>query len=421
MNKEQFLAQSQINLPSKISWPPDATEYELRELSEQRNKDIGIKWLTGPIKAFEEEFRRFLWNKIQYSVTYNSGTSWLLAAYFAIWLKQGDELIGPALTYHAALSPAFILGAKVKLCDVDKDTRCIKVDKIEELITPKTKAITIVHQWWHPCDMEKIMNIAKKYSLFVIEDCSHAHGSSYRWQMCWTFGDVAVFSLQTNKAIFAWEGGILVTNNIGIYERATLLWHYRDRSKTEVKSKELHDLWPTWYGLKLRMSPFNAIVASHSLKNFENIKNGRHRCLKYLNERLQEVPYIIPLSIDHNNIDMWAWYGFKPCYNPNILNIDIHVLVSIFNDFCLDIDVPSGGSLTNYRLYTSNKNVLFDSVDAIKNNLDSLPNTNYLDNYSFSFPTFYNWDEHRKIIDVYIDILKYIYINIDKIRSIWNI
>lgn len=90
-------------------------------------------------------FLKFLENKRKYSVTFNSGTSALFAAYFALGVREDDEVIGPALTFHAALSPAYLLKGNVVLVDVDRDTRCIDVSKIEQAITKKTKVLTVVH------------------------------------------------------------------------------------------------------------------------------------------------------------------------------------------------------------------------------------------------------------------------------------
>jgi dTDP-4-amino-4,6-dideoxygalactose transaminase len=143
-------------------WPTPASQKEITQIGKQRNLDIGIKGRTGPIKKFEEMFLRFMDNKVKYAITFNSGTSGLLAAYVAVGIEESDEVIGPALTYHAALSPLHILKAKVVLADVEIDSKCISPESIEKLITPKTKAITVVHQWGHPASMDKIMEIAKK-------------------------------------------------------------------------------------------------------------------------------------------------------------------------------------------------------------------------------------------------------------------
>ena len=227
------------------NWPPDATADELHDIAKQRNIDISLKGRSGIILELEEEFKKFLNQQVDYAITFNSGTSALLAAYFALGITDGDEVIGPCLTYHAALSPMFILGARPVLVDIDIVTRGLNPEKIEAAITRRTKAITVVHQWGHPVDMEDVLTIAKKYNLFVIEDCSHAHGSKYKGKLCGTFGDVAVFSLQANKAVFAGEGGILVTNNSDFHDKATLLGHYRDRSRDEIKNTRLNQYWVT--------------------------------------------------------------------------------------------------------------------------------------------------------------------------------
>ncbi|MBQ0733518.1 DegT/DnrJ/EryC1/StrS family aminotransferase [Aquimarina celericrescens] len=393
-------------LPHEI-WPPDALDIELQELSKQRNEDIGIKGKTGPIKEFEENFLAFLENQSKYSISFNSGTSGLLAAYFAIGIKEGDVVLGPGLTYHAALSPVFSLQGSVRLIDIDINSRCIDFKEIEKNICESTKAITVVHQWGYPCNMDEIIKIAQKYNLKIIEDCSHAHGSKYKGKLCGTFGNVAVFSLQTNKAIFAGEGGILVTNDKDIYYRATLLGHYRDRCKSEILEKELNDYWATGFGLKLRMSPFNAIVAKYSLQNFPKIKEGRHKCLNYFNERLKEVNYLQNIDIS-NNVDMGAWYGFKPLYKEGILQgISRDELVQILQKEGMEVSAPSGKCLANQPLYSEFPDRMFPlQKTKVVNNIESLPVCKYVEDNALSLPTFYDWENDKIIIDQYIEVFK---------------
>ncbi|MFA7170658.1 MAG: DegT/DnrJ/EryC1/StrS family aminotransferase [Candidatus Paceibacterota bacterium] len=393
-------------VPHEI-WPPKATEEELQELARQRNTDISIRGCAGPIKEFEENFINFMENGAEYAVTFNSGTSALLAAYFAIGLDAGDELIGPALTYHAALSPAFILKADVILCDIDRNSRCIDANKIESLITEKTKAITVVHQWGHPADMDKIMEVARKHNLKVVEDCSHAHGSKYKGRFCGTFGDVAAFSLQNNKAIFAGEGGILVTNNKDIHDRAVLLGHYRDRCRDTITNPDLQKYWETGFGLKLRMSPFNAIVAKYSLKNFEKIKIGRHKCLRYFTDRLKEVDYIETPVIEEC-IDMGAWYGFKPLYlKEKLNNINREKLVVALQKEGMEVSAPSGKMLSNEPLYNSENNPLFSNAYKQRHSdPKSLSIAKLVQDSALSLPTFYDWDNDKEIIDSYIEVFK---------------
>lgn len=388
-------------------WPTDANQKEILQLGKQRNLDIGIKGRTGPIQKFEEMFLDFMDHKVKYAITFNSGTSGLFAAYVAIGITEGDEVIGPALTYHAALSPLHVLKAKVVLADVEINSKCISPESIEKLITNKTKAIVVVHQWGHPADMDKILQIAKKFKLKVVEDCSHAHGSKYKNKLVGTFGDVAVFSLQTNKAMFAGEGGILVTNSQDIHDRATLVGHYRDRSKNEIKNPLYQKYWVTGFGLKLRMSPFNAIVAQYSLKNFKKIIQNRHKCLKYLSDRIKKEIKYIEIPEISKDVYMGAWYGYKPIYKPERLNnIPREKFIEIVSAEGMQISAPSGGVLLEQPLYHDKYTELFPKFERQQNKIEDTPNAEYLETCSLSFPTFSDWKKDKKIIDQYISILK---------------
>lgn len=394
-----------IKQPHEI-WPPKAGWKELLEIATQRNKDIGIKGKTGPISDFENLFNDFLEQQVKYQITFNSGTSALFAAYFSLSLNDGDEVIGPALTYHAALSPLFTLKINVVLVDIDPKTRCIDVSKIEEKITLKTKVITVVHQWGHPADMDKILEIARKYNLKVVEDCSHAHGSRYKGKLCGTMGDVAVFSLQTNKAMFAGEGGILVTNNETIYYRATLFGHYRDRSREEIKDEEYKKYWVTGFGLKLRMSPFNAIVAKYSLYRFAKVVKERHKCLNYFNRRLEELSFIEPIYIAPYAY-MGAWYGFKPLFlKEKLNNISKDKLIKILQAEGVEVSDPSGPVLSTQPLYFEDESKMYPGLSKKPNNPVSTPNAVFVEENALSFPTFSNFRRDKRIIDQYIEAMK---------------
>lgn len=400
--------ESAIDIPHPhYVWPPNGLADELAELGEQRDLDISISGKSGPIKEFEEAFKRFLDNKIKHVVSFNSGTSALLAAYFAVGVDEGDEIIGPSLTYHAALSPAYVLKANPVLVDIDVRTRCLDPGKIEERVGPKTKAITVVHQWGHPADMDAITSVARKHNLLLIEDCSHAHGSKYKGQLCGTFGDVAVFSLQANKAIFAGEGGVLVTNNDLYHDRATLLGHYRDRARDEVIDPALQEYWVTGFGLKLRMSPFDAVVAKHSLAHFPGIERGRHKCLRYLAERLAEIGYVEPPYVA-DNVHMGAWYGFKPLYKKERLDdLPRPRLIDALRAEGMEISAPSGPLLATLPLYNTERDLMFPGRKTRKpNRPDDYPVAMQVQEEALSLPTFYDWDRHKEIIERYIEAFK---------------
>ena len=388
-------------------WPPSPDKGELNDLVNQRKSDISIKGRTGPIKEFEDRFLEFLDHKLRYAITFNSGTSALLAAYFSLFIQEDDEVIVPVSTFHAAVSPLMILRGVPVFVDVDYQTRCINPILIENVITKRTKAILLVHQWGHPCDMDKIMPLAKKYNLKVIEDCSHAHGSTYKGKMVGTFGDVSIFSLQAAKMLFAGEGGILVTNNEEIHDRATLLGHYRDRSNEEIKNSFYHQFWVTGYGLKLRMSSYNAVTAIHSLKMMGKRIKSRNKCLHYFNQRLAEFSEIEPHYVD-KKVTMGAWYGFKPLYKSDSLRgLPREEYVRALNAEGVDIHTPSAPPLITLPLYFLKNNKMFRKGNSrVKYNPSDFPVASALFHLGLSLPTFTDWDKSKMIIDQYVEAFR---------------
>ncbi|WP_405793798.1 DegT/DnrJ/EryC1/StrS family aminotransferase [Streptomyces sp. NBC_01506] len=401
-------------LPHEV-WPPPADEAELAELAEQRNTDISIKGNSGPIGRLEADFLAFLNDGARFAVTFNSGTSALLAAYFALGVREGVDVVGPALTYHAALSPVFALRGDVVLADIDPDTRGLDPKALQEALTENTKVITVVHQWGHPCDMDAILRIAERHGLRVLEDCSHAHGSHYKGRPVGTFGDVAVFSLQANKAVYAGEGGILVTSDTQVHDRATLLGHYRDRSRDTVIDEELRAHWVTGFGLKLRMSPFNAIVARHALAAFPARKEARHRCLRHFGEQLADVAYLEPVHVaDH--VDMGAWYGYKPLYRPEALGgVPRSVLIEALRAEGMEVGAPSGPRLSTLPLYARPENPLFPGTPkkgsapgtgSRAEHVEHAKHAEHVERHALSLPTFTNWPEDMKLIDQYAEAFR---------------
>jgi dTDP-4-amino-4,6-dideoxygalactose transaminase len=399
-------------------WPPEASPDELSALSAQRNIDIGIAGRVGPILDFEEEFLAFMEHQVAHAVTFNSGTSALFAAYYAAGVTSGTEVIGPALTYHAALSPVYALGGDVVLVDVDPVTRCIDPKLIEAAITPRTVAVTAVHQWGHPAAMDEILDIASRHGLLVVEDCSHAHGSSLNGRLVGTFGDVAVFSLQAKKAIFAGEGGILVTNRDDFRDRATLIGHYRDRSRDEVSDSKLQEYWETGFGLKLRMSPFNAIVATHSLRNFPGLKKQRRDALNHLNDVLDRVGFLDRVAV-LPGVDMGAWYGFKPLYRSTGLGgVSRETMVTAMRAEGAKLSVPSGPVLAGLNLYRDVPGLAFPATRSVANEIDHFPVAQAIEASAVSFPSFYRWPHDRQIIDQYAVALAKVAGNVDRLREL---
>jgi dTDP-4-amino-4,6-dideoxygalactose transaminase len=387
-------------------WPPQASLRELRQIAKQRNEDIVIKGNAGPIGELERKFKKFLDNQVAYAVAFNAGTTALLAAYIAVGIEAGDEIIVPAITYHAAVTPLFMLRAKPVVVDVDAESWCIDPKQIKKAITSKTKAITVVHQWGHPANMDAITKIAQKHGLKIIEDCSHAHGSRYKNQPVGTFGDVAVFSLQANKLVFAGEGGMLVTNTKEVYERALLVGHYRDRARDDIQDYFYQQFWVTGYGLKLRMSPFNAIVALHSLFAAKERIKQRQKCLSYFREQLNQLPEL-SLPVPTSEYDMGAWYGFKPIYSAKKLHqISREKYIAALQAEGVVIKAPSSPAFSYLPLFQIKDDKLFSKNNKQTYQPGDFPVAEKLSATAVSLPTFTRWSIDKPVIDQYLQAMR---------------
>lgn len=180
-------------------------------------------YILGPHnKALAEDLAEYV--GVKYAVTLNSGTDALHLALRALDIGAGDEVITTAFTFVATTEAIGIVGAKPVFVDIDPDTFNIDPEKIENAITPKTKAIIPVHLYGQACDMDVIMDIAKKHDLFVIEDCCQAIGAKFKDKMVGSFGDVGCFSFFPTKNLGAMgDGGLLTTNSKLINDRVIAL------------------------------------------------------------------------------------------------------------------------------------------------------------------------------------------------------
>lgn len=185
---------------------------------------IETGWISseGPfINKFEENFSAYI--GCNYGVAVSNGSAALDIAIRALNIGPGDEVIMPAFTIISPAQSIVTEGATPVLVDSDPDTWNMDVNQIEAKITPKTKAIIVVHIYGLPVDMDPIMEIAKKYNLKLIEDAAEVHGQTYKGKMCGSFGDISIFSFYPNKHITTGEGGMLLTNDKTIAEKCKKL------------------------------------------------------------------------------------------------------------------------------------------------------------------------------------------------------
>ena len=142
---------------------------------------------------------------------------------FGVGVGPGDEVICPTYTWMGSITPALALMATPVFCEVDPRTLLIDVADVRKRITSRTKAIVAVHLWGNVCDMDALMALSAEAGIAVIEDCSHAHGASYKGIPCGSISQAGAWSLQGNKSVSGGEGGMFATNDIAVFERACLL------------------------------------------------------------------------------------------------------------------------------------------------------------------------------------------------------
>jgi len=239
--------------------------------------------------TLEEEFKDYIGSR--YALAHNNGTAAIHAAFFALGIGPGDEVITPSYTYWATCMPILTWGGISVFAEVDPETCNIDPEDIKRRITSRTKAIIVVHLWGLPCEMDEIMEIARRYNLKVIEDAAHAHGAEYKGKKVGAIGDIGCFSFQASKLMVGIEGGMLVTNNQGYYERAMALGHYRRLNNLPSESF-YRKYYATCFGFKYRIHPLAAAIARVQLKHLDERNKKRNENIEYLDAKLDDLPGI---------------------------------------------------------------------------------------------------------------------------------
>ncbi|MGC9066403.1 MAG: DegT/DnrJ/EryC1/StrS family aminotransferase [Candidatus Ratteibacteria bacterium] len=261
---------------------------------------------TDITREFERAFAD--WHGMKYGLGCNTGTAALHCAMYGAGIGVGDEIICQSTTYWASCLPAFSLGATVVFADIDPETLCIDPDDIEHRISPRTKAIMVVHYVGMPADMDRIIPIAKKHNLKIIEDVSHAHGALYKGKMVGTFGDVSGYSLMSGKAFAIGEAGIMLTDDRDIYDRAILFGHYERHS--EIQNSELAKFAGLpWGGYKYRMHQMSSAIGLVQVKQFQKDMLEIDRAMNYFWDLLEGYPGIRAHRPPKNsNCTKGGWY-----------------------------------------------------------------------------------------------------------------
>ena len=274
---------------------------------------------TDVTEKFQEEFAA--WQGTNYAIAYCNGTMALTAAMYAIGLGEGDEIVCSTKTYWGSVSQAINFGASPVFCNIN-DMLSMDPNDLERCITPRTKAIMVVHYYAYPCDMDPIMAIARKHGLKVIEDVSHAQGGLYKGRKLGTFGDVAAMSLMSTKSLACGELGVLVTDERRYYERAMAFGHYERNNENYIR--ECDDLKDYFHialgGVKGRANQVSTAIGRDQLKHYDERCVEIRRAMSYFWDQLEGLPGFRPLRVDEaTGSNMAGWYEPHAAYYPEEL------------------------------------------------------------------------------------------------------
>ena len=250
------------------------------------------------VSELESAFTKL--SKSKYASALSNGTATLHLALKSLGIKEGDEVIVPAFSYIATANVIELVGAKPIFVDIDLSTFNIDVSKIESVITPKTKAIMPVHEFGLACDIGEIMQIAKKYNLYVIEDAACALGACYKEQHVGTFGDFGSFSLHPRKAISCGEGGMLLTNNNLLDEKVKKLRNHG----TEFINGQMDF---TEFGFNYRMTDFQAALVVSQMDRLQKSIDYKNELAAIYDSNINSKNIVLPFTPSYTK-HTWQTY-----------------------------------------------------------------------------------------------------------------
>ena len=265
------------------------------------NECINTGWISSTgkfVKIFEKKFSNF--TKIKHCLAVSSGTTALQLALKTLNIKYGDEVIVPNLTFASPVNAVIHSGAKPVFVDVNENTYCIDETLIEKKITKKTKAIIVVHLYGHPSNMTRILNIAKKRKIKIIEDCAEALGSYYRKKHVGRFGDVSTFSFFGNKLITTGEGGMICFKSKIHKDKAEIL---RDHGM----SKNLK-YWHEEIGFNFRLTNLQSAIGCAQMERIKWFIKNKLYLVKNYNSKLSKLDFLtLPGEYGPVNNSYWLY------------------------------------------------------------------------------------------------------------------
>jgi perosamine synthetase len=239
------------------------------------------------LPRFEKAFKDYV--KAPYVQSHCNATSALTSAFFALDLPPGSEIMVPSYTFFATILPMRFFGYVPIFVDIDPKTVCFDLNDAAGKLTPRTKAMVPMHSWGMPCELDQIMDFAKKHGLVVLEDAAQAHGASMQGKAVGTWGEMGVWSFQASKPLPMIEGGMGAYRERKYYERAAAFGHYKAPPTFPANSPN-RKYEGTGFGQKYRMHPFGAVVGLQQLEALDQRSALVEKQVRSLNDRLLALP-----------------------------------------------------------------------------------------------------------------------------------
>lgn len=266
---------------------------------------LDSNWISSKgkyVSQFEQRFAEYV--GIRHATSVSNGTVALHLALVALGVGAGDEVIVPTLTYIASVNAIVYTGATPVFVDSLADTWQMDPDDVRRAITPRTRAIMAVHLYGHPCDMPALRQIADEHDIFLVEDCAEAMGSYYAGRHVGTFGDISTFSFFGNKTITTGEGGMVVSNDQTIFNRAV---HFKGQGLAKYR-----EYWHDVVGYNYRMTNICAAIGLAQLEQIEDILRRKRQIAEWYAQQLEGTPYQLHHPVGDVTHSWWMVAALLP-------------------------------------------------------------------------------------------------------------
>ncbi|MDB4180489.1 DegT/DnrJ/EryC1/StrS family aminotransferase [Flavobacteriaceae bacterium] len=329
------------------------------------------KFINGPIvKEFSQNLSNFL--NVKHVIPCANGTDALQIAYMALGLKSSDEIICPSWTYISTAEAAAIIGVKTIFCDVDPNTFNVTAEFVEPLITKKTKAIVVVHLYGQSCDMEPILNLAKKHNLKVIEDNAQAIGCEYTFsngekKYTGTIGDIGTTSFYPTKNLGAYgDGGAIFTNNDDFAKKIKMFSNHGE------SKRYYHNI----IGINSRLDSIQAEVLNVKLKYLNNYNQARNLMAENYNKAFKSVEQLQIPELNKNSTHVYHQYTLK------VLNGKRDDLMKYLEQNKIETRVYYPIPVHKQKAFSNYSNISLINTDELATSCLSLPIHSEIENSS---------------------------------------